>query len=48
MGLHIEDSKLLIPTEPKIFHLSKDVDKSLKHEFDSIMKNIVLLAEYEK
>ena len=38
MGLHIEDSKLLIPTEPKIFHLPKDVDKSLKHEFDSIMK----------
>ena len=38
MGLHIEDSKLLIQTEPKIFHLPKDVDNSLKHEIDSIMK----------
>ena len=34
MGVHIEDNKLVVITEPKSFHfdLSKDVDINVRHE----------------
>ena len=48
MGIHIVDNKL-VATEPKTFHfdfdLPKDVDKSLKHEIDHIIKHNGFLAE---
>ena len=41
MGVHIEDNKLVITTEPKIiyFHLPKDVGNNLKHKIDFVIKH---------
>ena len=41
MGVHIEDQKLAITTEPETFHFvfSKDVDKNLKHKTDILEHN---------
>ena len=50
MGLHIEDHKLLLTTEPKTFHFDKnvnldqDVGNNSKHEIDSIKKHNRFLA----
>ena len=46
MGVHIEDNKLVIITEPTTFYfdLPKNVGKNLKHEIDSAIKNIEFLA----
>ena len=40
MGVHIEDSKLVIITESNTIHfdLHKNVHKNLHHEIDSIIK----------
>ena len=47
MGVHIEDNKLVVVTEPKSFHfdLLKDVDINLRHEVYFIIKQNELLAE---
>ena len=46
MGVHIRGNKLTITAEPKTIHfdLSKDVDNSLKHEIDSVIKHNELVA----
>ena len=48
MGVHIEDSKVVIITESKIIHFSwpKDFDNNLKYEIDFFIKHNFLLAEY--
>ena len=40
MGVHNGANKLVITTEPKIFHfdLPKNVDNSLNYKLDSIIK----------
>ena len=47
MGVHIEDQKLAITTEPETFHFvfSKDVDKNLRHKTDSIIEHNDFLAK---
>ena len=47
MGVHIEDQKLAITTEPETFHFvfSKDVDKNLRHKTDSIIEHNGFLAK---
>ena len=46
IGVHIEDSKLVIISENKTFHfdLLKDVDSNLKHEIDYIIKHNISLS----
>ena len=41
MGVHTEDSKFVIITEPQTFQfdLLKNVDNNLKYEIDSIIKH---------
>ena len=48
MGVHIGDKKLVVTARHKIFYfdLSKDVDKTLKHGTDSIIKHNELLAAH--
>ena len=48
MGAHIGDNKLVVTIGHKTFHfdLPKHVEKNLKHEINSIMKNNELLAEH--
>ena len=48
MGVHAEDDKLVITTEPKTsyFDLPKDVDNNLKHKIDSVIKHNELLVEH--
>ena len=50
MGVHSENNKLAITTEPKTFHfdLSKDVDINLKHEIHFIIKHNELLSGHTK
>ena len=41
MGVHVEENKLVIITEPKTTHFDwpRDITNSLKHETDSIIKH---------
>ena len=48
MGVHIEDNKLVIITEPKTIHfnLSKNFDNSFKYEISFIINHKKHLAEH--
>ena len=48
MGVDIGDSKLTIITKPKNFRydLPKDIDNTLEHEIDYIIRHNKLLAVY--
>ena len=49
MGVYIGDNKLVITTQPKIFHfdLPKDVGNNLKHEIYFITKHNELFPEHK-
>ena len=48
MGVYIDDNNYMIITKPKTncFDLTKNVDGSLKHEFNFIIKYNGFLAEH--